>query len=39
MANASRVTVPGAAHSMMTTHAAEVARLIAENVSKAKALT
>jgi pimeloyl-ACP methyl ester carboxylesterase len=24
MANASRVTVPGAAHSMMTTHAAEV---------------
>lgn len=39
IANASRVTVPGAAHSMMTTHAAEVARLIAENVSKAKVLT
>lgn len=39
MANASSVTVPGAAHSMMTTHAAELARLIAENVSKAEALT
>ena len=39
MANASPVTVPGAAHSVMTTHAAEVARLIAENVSKAEALT
>src|SRR5258708_28357592 len=39
MANASPVTVPGAAHSMMATHAAEVARLIGENVSKAEALT
>jgi pimeloyl-ACP methyl ester carboxylesterase len=39
MANASPVTIPGAAHSMTTTHAAEVARLIAENVSKAEALT
>jgi pimeloyl-ACP methyl ester carboxylesterase len=39
IANASPVTVPGAAHSMMTTHTAEVARLIAENVSKADALT
>jgi putative tryptophan/tyrosine transport system substrate-binding protein len=36
---ASPVTVPGAAHSIMTTHATEVARLIAENVSKAEALT
>jgi pimeloyl-ACP methyl ester carboxylesterase len=39
MPNASPVTVPGAAHSVITTHAAEVARLIAENVSKAEALT
>jgi pimeloyl-ACP methyl ester carboxylesterase len=39
MPNASLVTVPGAAHSMMATHAAEVARLIGENVSKAEALT
>jgi len=37
MPNASLVIVPGAAHSMMTTHAAEVARLIGENVSKAEA--
>jgi pimeloyl-ACP methyl ester carboxylesterase len=37
--NASLVTVPGAAHSMMATHAAEVARLISENVSKAEAVT
>ena len=36
VANASPVTVPGAAHSVMT---AEVARLIAENISKAEALT
>ena len=39
MPNASPVTVPGAAHSMMATHAAEVARLIGENVSKAETLT
>ena len=39
MPNASPVTVPGAAHSVITTHAAEVARLIAGNVSKAEALT
>ena len=38
MPNASVVTVPGAVHSMMATHAAEVARLIGENVSKAEAL-
>ena len=38
VANASPVTVPGAAHSIMTTHATEVARLIAENISKAEAL-
>jgi pimeloyl-ACP methyl ester carboxylesterase len=38
MPNTSVVTVPGAAHSMMATHAAEVARLIGENVSKAEAL-
>jgi pimeloyl-ACP methyl ester carboxylesterase len=34
--NASLVIVPGAAHSVMATHAAEVARLIGENVSKAE---
>jgi pimeloyl-ACP methyl ester carboxylesterase len=39
MPNAFPVTVPGAAHSMMATHAAEVARLIGENVSKAETLT
>jgi pimeloyl-ACP methyl ester carboxylesterase len=39
MPNASLVTVPGAAHSMMATHAAEVARLIGKHVSKAEALT
>ena len=39
MPNASLVTVPGAAHSMMATHAAEVARLVGEHVSKAEALT
>jgi pimeloyl-ACP methyl ester carboxylesterase len=37
--NACSVTVPGAAHSMMTTHATEVARLVGEHVSKAEALT
>ena len=39
MPNATLVTVPGAAHSMMATHAAEVARLIGEHVSKVEALT
>jgi pimeloyl-ACP methyl ester carboxylesterase len=39
MPNASLVTVPGAAHSMMTTHAAEVARLVVEHVSKAETRT
>jgi pimeloyl-ACP methyl ester carboxylesterase len=34
MPNANLVTVPGAAHSMITTHAAEVAELIANHVSK-----
>jgi pimeloyl-ACP methyl ester carboxylesterase len=37
--NASLATVQGAAHSMMSMHAAEVARLIGENVSKAEAVT
>jgi pimeloyl-ACP methyl ester carboxylesterase len=35
MPNAFLVTVLGAAHSMMTTHAAEVARLVGEHVPKA----
>jgi hypothetical protein len=39
MPDASLVTVPGAAHSMMATHAATVAKLVGENVSKAEALT
>jgi hypothetical protein len=39
MPNASPVTVPGAAHSMMAAHAAEVERLIGESVSKAETLT
>ena len=39
MPNACLVTVPGAAHSMITTHAVEVARLISEHVSKAEAFT
>jgi pimeloyl-ACP methyl ester carboxylesterase len=39
MPNASLVTVPGAAHSMVTTHPAEVAKLIADHVSKAEMLT
>jgi pimeloyl-ACP methyl ester carboxylesterase len=39
MPSACSVTVPGAAHSMMTTHAVEVARLVGEHVSKAEALT
>jgi pimeloyl-ACP methyl ester carboxylesterase len=33
---ASLVTIPGAAHSMIATHAAEVAKLIADHVSKAE---
>lgn len=37
MPNSSLVTVPEAAHSMINTHAAEVARLIGEHVSKAEA--
>jgi pimeloyl-ACP methyl ester carboxylesterase len=36
MPHASLVTIPGAAHSMITTHAAEVAKLIADHVSKAE---
>ena len=39
MPNVSLVTVSEAAHSMMATHAAEVARLIGEHVSKAEVLT
>ena len=39
MPTASLVTVPGAAHSMMATHAAELARLIRDHVSNAEALT
>ena len=39
MPNASPVTVPGAAHSMTATYAAEMERLIGENVSKAETLT
>jgi pimeloyl-ACP methyl ester carboxylesterase len=39
MPNASLVTVPGAAHSMVTTHAVEVAKLIAEHTSKAETAT
>ncbi len=38
MPTASLATVPGAAHSMMATHAAELARLIREHVSNAEAL-
>jgi pimeloyl-ACP methyl ester carboxylesterase len=38
MPNASVVTVAGAAHSMMATHPAEVARLIGEHVAKAEML-
>jgi pimeloyl-ACP methyl ester carboxylesterase len=36
MPHSSLVTVSGAAHSMITTHAAEVAKLIADHVSKAE---
>jgi pimeloyl-ACP methyl ester carboxylesterase len=36
--NACSVTIPGAAHSMMTTHTAEVAGLIGEHVSKVEVL-
>jgi pimeloyl-ACP methyl ester carboxylesterase len=38
MANAALATVAGAAHSMMATHAAEVAGLVGEHISKAEAL-
>ena len=38
MSNTSVVTVPGAAHSVMTTHAAELARLLGEHVSRVEAL-
>jgi pimeloyl-ACP methyl ester carboxylesterase len=37
MPNARLVTVPGAAHSMMATHGAQVARLLSEHISKAEA--
>jgi hypothetical protein len=36
MPRASLVTVAGAAHSMIATHAAEVAKLIADHVSRAE---
>jgi pimeloyl-ACP methyl ester carboxylesterase len=36
--NASLVTIPGAAHSMITTHAAEVANLIADHVSRVETI-
>jgi pimeloyl-ACP methyl ester carboxylesterase len=36
MPHASLVTIAGAAHSMIATHAAEVAKLIADHVSKAE---
>jgi pimeloyl-ACP methyl ester carboxylesterase len=39
MPNSSLATVPGAAHSMMATHAAELAKLIDEHVSRAEAPT
>jgi pimeloyl-ACP methyl ester carboxylesterase len=37
--NASLVTVPGAGHSMVSTHAAEVAKLITNHVSNAEMLS
>jgi pimeloyl-ACP methyl ester carboxylesterase len=39
MPNASLAMVPGAAHSVLTTHAEEVATLIGDHVSKAETLT
>jgi len=39
MPNASLVMVPGAAHSVLTTHTEEVAKLIGDHVSNAETLT